>query len=193
MYGKASCDETGVQTESGVGVSISLGVYFLLLFTFGDWSLSETKAWLWSNISYFIWGGGIYIAIGVPWSIFQMWFAAKMRGEEYRLAKIKWLQGYNVLRDRIPDELLSKWKKHVEANPRLKRLSQTPNYIDYTTRITRTFVGWPGNLLWFLFADMLANVARVVVWRLGKTYQAVIDKAYADIRDDFRNIPDPIE
>jgi hypothetical protein len=40
---------------------------------------------------------------------------------------------------------------------------------------------------------MLANVARVVVWRLGKTYQAVIDKAYADIRDDFRNIPDPIE
>lgn len=193
-YGKEIYEDYQVQSEpSGLIATGSIVIFAAILFVFGDWNLVNALRNVKDHIYWYAGLVASYIAIGIPWSIFQAYWAASVRGVYYRLIRMDWLHNRGITdATSVPDQYLKEWQKFVQTDNRLIQISKGLTYRGQSPRIVRTLAYWPLSMVWFLFANLLNKGFQAICMRLCHIYQKVMDFAHADISEDFRK-PSPEE
>jgi hypothetical protein len=192
VIGMAASDDPEAKPGSGYGttVTISLALFFVILFVFGDWSLGRLFGQIKSYPLRFLAGLALYVAIGIAWSFWYAYYSARSLGNEYRLARMEWLRKMGISGDSIPDDMLGKWFEHVSHDYKLTKFNDITSrgqlFSTNRARIVFAATYWPISMAWFFVADLCTELFDFVCVHLRNLYQGAIDFAFRDIASDFR-------
>lgn len=164
---------------------------FILLVTFGTLALFGNF-----NIFYEIQTHPIisvicffsYFVVGTLWSFGKWWFYVRRCVENFREERKKF---YDAHKD-LPDctaissaEIDNKWKQRLRSYSHLKK----PSVRENKRRILTWMMYWPFSAIWTIINDPITRLFKSIFKNLKFIYQGIVDRAFADFKDDFEPPP----
>jgi len=135
----------------------------------------------------------VYMSCGIMWSIIR-WFILmfKMRCILERMRN-KFLCENGILDNKIPDKLSSEWSNVINDcdlfrfyglsyNDLHKRIIP-PKFERNLNAITTWALLWPWSILWTVLGDILINVTKEIIRRLGILFQRLSDWMFTGFED----------
>jgi len=137
--------------------------------------------------------GGYFVA-GTVWAIIKWWFFVRDCRYRYEEDKAEFLTCHGIKGKKIPDELLAQWKRHCEiaygyGRNRLGDLATAPQARHNKARIMRWMMFWPWSAVWTIINDPIKKLFKRIYRTIQGLLQAISDRAYRGVDDDFREVP----
>ncbi len=178
-----------IDQENGIGATISVVVFAALLQWCGDVDLIGYVRLHPLFILSCIAG---YFALGAVWGVIKWWMFCRDRLEEYEEARDEFLRsmGQPSGTRAVPPELRQQWKEHLRSPDHLGRnrtvdLSKTPQVHAHKAEILRWMTFWVVSMIWSFINDLVKRVFRMIYQKLANWLQAISDKMFGGVKDDF--------
>lgn len=185
--------------EIGWSASLSLIVFFVLMWLFGNFNIFY---WIYTNPITFTACAAVYLVVGVLWSFGKWYLFLTDVKDAYSQIREEFKQSHNITGDVIPVRDLeswrnalsdeSKWDRHLEGRhhfDRIHRVTSTTDIIpkasNYKATIIFWMAYWPLSLLWSICSDFIERLFQRIYRTFQELYNRVAQHVFKNVRNDF--------
>lgn len=178
---------------------LSLLIVGVILWLFGDVNIF---AWIGDNWLLFLETFGVYIVVGMLWSLIKWKLLCRKVRDKYYAVLAEFLkensQKSEVLTS-IPEHLSEEWLNTLqntcwspweEWTPRkqidsIRDIIPKPN--DHKSYLLFWLGYWPLSVLWFFLDDVIDKLFHYIYKFLSRIYQPIANSTFADVKDDIKS------
>jgi len=173
-----------METEWGLGATISLLLAALLLQAFGNVQVfTYIRNRPWRSLVLV----AVYFLVGAFYSAGKWWLFVSDQRERYDELRVEFLKEKNVSGDVMPDILKKEWLGVIQRNDLEK-----PDPKDHKPRIMVWISYWPWSLVWTVLDDFVKRVVREIYQILQNAYRWIADSVYKEVDKDLPSLAPPV-